>query len=339
MNIAVVFGGKSTEHDISCISAAFILSLLSEHTVCKIGITRDGQWYRTTASEEDIKTGAWTSLPNEPVDVSLNKKAFVYSDTAFCPDVIFPVLHGKNGEDGTVQGLFELMGIPYVGCRVLGSALCMDKIAAKAAFAAAGIRQVPYVTAERGETLSSIVERAQALQYPVFVKPANAGSSIGITKCTAPEQVPDALQQAFEVDRRVVIEQGLMQMKEVEVAVLGNDKVVTSVTGMIRPANDFYDFEAKYVSENSALIIPSGLEQEPQLREIAEKAYRACDCKGLARVDFMIAPDGKIYLNEINTLPGFTQISMYPKLFEASGIPARKLVDTLLSLALEFKND
>ena len=338
MNIAVVFGGKSTEYSISCMSASFVLSNLSGHNVIKLGITREGKWYKTDADLAAVKSGAWSEMEeNLPVSINLNGKCFDYGTESFLPDVIFPVLHGKNGEDGTVQGLFELMGVPYVGSRVLGSALCMDKIAAKAVLAHGNITQVPYVVIDVDDCLESALEKIDIfLQYPVFVKPANAGSSIGITKCISEDDVAAALTKAFAVDRRVLIEQGLENIKEVEVALMGNDDVISSVTGMICPSNEFYDYNAKYIDEASLLVIPSRVPQEKQIKAIAEKAYRLCDCKGLARVDFMIDSVGYIYLNEINTMPGFTPISMFPKLFEVSGISTEALIDNLLDLAIHY---
>ncbi len=342
MKIAVLFGGKSTEHDISCLSASFILKNLTKHQVFKIGITQQGDWFYTSATPEQIANGEWVNNPdNIAVGVDLNQKAFTYAGQIFVPDVVFPVLHGKNGEDGTIQGLLEIMRVPYVGCRVLGSAVCMDKAITKVLLKEAAIEQVPWIMVEKAECtdgVDSILSRIeQSLSYPVFVKPANAGSSIGITRCDDAQQVPEALKIAFEVDRRVVIEQGLEDILEVEIAVLGNDEVVTSTTGLIQPSNEFYDFEAKYVSEDSKLQIPSGVPEEPVIKKLAEEAYRACDCKGLARVDFMIDRKTRtVYLNEINTMPGFTAISMYPKLFENSGLESEQLVEKLISLALDF---
>ena len=269
-----------------------------------------------------------------------NSRSFVWDGGSITPDVIFPVLHGKNGEDGTIQGLFELMDIPYVGCRVLGSSVCMDKAYTKIVFEHVGIKQVPWVTveafeyAEASEKIKNTVE--EKLEYPVFVKPSNAGSSVGITKCKSRETLSKAFDDAFAVDRRVVVEQGVENPKEIEVAVLGNDCPVASCSGLIIPANEFYDYEAKYSNSESKLLIPSGTENEDFIRSEAVKAYKACDCKGLSRVDFLVSESGDIYLNEINTIPGFTSISMYPKLFAASGIAYSDLINKLLDLAVEF---
>lgn len=323
-------------------SAASVLqNIRTEHEVLKVGITKDGKWFVTEASAEEIESRAWEDLEKKPVGISLNERAFVWEESRFIPDVIFPVLHGKNGEDGTVQGLFELMQVPYVGCRVLASAVCMDKAYANMVFAAAGIRHTPWVTVERASWRKNaedvINEISSCLTFPVFIKPSNAGSSIGITKCHEKAELAKALQTAFAVDRRVVAEQGIEDPQEIEAAVLGNDVLSVSVTGQIFPANEIYDYNAKYQNAASLLRIPSGSEKEEEIRSLALRAYRACDCKGLSRVDFLVARDGTIYLNEINTLPGFTSISMYAKLFAASGLSYGDLIEKLLELAVTFE--
>lgn len=342
MKIAVLFGGRSTEHEVSCMSAASVLrNIRPEHEVLKIGITREGKWFVTDASAEEIESRSWENLVRKPVEISLNERAFLWEDSRFVPDVIFPVLHGKNGEDGTVQGLFELMRVPYVGCRVLASAVCMDKAYANTVFVSAGIRHTPWVTVERvswRENAEAVMrEISSRLTFPVFIKPSNAGSSIGITKCHEESELAGALRTAFEVDRRVVAEQGIEDPQEIEAAVLGNDVLSVSVTGQIFPANEIYDYNAKYQNAASLLRIPSGSEKEDEIRALALRAYRACDCKGLARVDFLVARDGTVYLNEINTLPGFTSISMYAKLFAASGLSYGDLIEKLLDLAVSFE--
>ncbi len=262
-------------------------------------------------------------------------------------DVVFPVLHGTFGEDGTIQGLFELAGIAYVGSGVLGSSAGMDKDVMKRLFAQAKLPIVPHVTLLRTEweraPKKSIAQVEAALRYPVFVKPANLGSSVGISKAHDRKELGPALTEAARFDRKLVVEQGVggkkAKAREFEVAVLGNDDPQASVVGEIIPGKEFYDYEAKYLSEGSVPVIPAklGKAETKQIREMAVAAFRACDLSGLARVDFLMEPDGKrrIYLNEVNTLPGFTSISMYPKLWEATGIGYKELITRLIELALE----
>jgi D-alanine-D-alanine ligase len=265
--------------------------------------------------------------------------------------VVFPVLHGTFGEDGTIQGVFELAGIAYVGSGVLGSSAGMDKDVMKRLFAQAGLPIVKHVTVLRSEWESShrktIARIETALNYPLFVKPANLGSSVGISKAHDRKELGPALDLAAKYDRKLIIEQGVggrkSRARELEVGVLGNDDPEASVVGEIIPGKEFYDYEAKYLSEGSVPMIPAKLTsaETKRIREMAVEAFRACDLSGLARVDFLMEPDGKrrIYLNEVNTLPGFTQISMYPKLWEATGIPYRELITRLIELALERQQD
>lgn len=343
MKVLIVFGGKSTEYEVSCVSAASVLENIKGHETTKIGITKEGKWLYTEADTKTIASGNWVKdSSNKEVNIDINNCSFNWSDGSVCPDVVFPVLHGKNGEDGTIQGLFELMGIPYVGCRVLGSSVCMDKAYTKIVFDYAGIKQVPWITVEEFDykkDKNAVVEDLDKnLAYPVFVKPSNAGSSVGISKCKTKDSLIEALDFAFEFDRRVVVEQGIINPMEIEVSVLGNEEPIASVTGRILPANEFYDYEAKYSNSDSKLLIPSGLDNEEIIRNEAIKAYKACDCKGLSRVDFLVDEDGEIFLNEINTIPGFTAISMYPKLFAASGIEYSDLIEKILNFAVDFKN-
>ena len=343
MKVVILFGGKSTEYEVSCMSAASVIKYIKNHEIIKIGITKDGKWYKTNADYNSIDSGDWVNLSdNCPVMLSLTEKAFIYDNEVLYPDIVFPVLHGKNGEDGTIQGLLEIAGIPYVGCRVLSSALCMDKVYAKAVCAQAGIKQLPYIFINRSDYIKNreaFVNKAEAsLTYPIFVKPSNAGSSIGISKCEARSELIPAIDKAFKHDRRVLLETGVIDPDEVEVSVLGNDDPVASVSGRIIPSNDFYDYEAKYISNQSELKIPSGSEAEEEIRKIAVEAYKACDCRGLARVDFLLDKNGGIYLNELNTIPGFTSISMYSKLFDASGIGYPELINKLIGFGLEFND-
>lgn len=265
-------------------------------------------------------------------------------------DVIFPVLHGTFGEDGTIQGLFELAGIAYVGSGVLGSATGMDKDVMKRLFASAKLPITKHITFLRGEweagRKKTISRVEAALKYPVFVKPANLGSSVGISKAHDRKELGPAIELAASYDRKIVVEQGVggkRKARELEVAVLGNDNPEASVVGEVVPIKEFYDYEAKYLSEGSDLIIPAKLtrQQTKQVREMAIAAFRSCDCSGLARVDFLLEPGktGRIFLNEINTLPGFTSISMYPKLWAASGVGYSELIDRLIQLALERREE
>ena len=344
MRVAVIFGGNSTEHDISCLSAASVLRNINKnHEVLKIGITREGKWFVTDSAPDSVENGTWENGQNIPVVLSPNDNAFLFGPEKFIPDVVFPVLHGKNGEDGTVQGLLEMMGMPYVGSRVLGTAVCMDKAYAKIVFEKAGIAQAEWITVERCDFpsgWSDIEKNLAKLEFPVFVKPSNAGSSFGVTKCDNVADVRAALENAFGIDRRAVIESGIKNPVELEVAVYGNSEPVATVSGRIFSANEIYDYNAKYVNENSETVAPSGFDREDELRATAVKAYKACDCKGLARVDFLVDGDtGRIYLNEINTIPGFTSISMYPKLCEVSGLSYGGLIEKLFALAVDFEKE
>jgi D-alanine-D-alanine ligase len=294
------------------------------------------------------KKGRGTSLvPFETEAKELDIQASADAGQVLKLNVIFPVLHGTFGEDGTIQGLFELAGIAYVGSGVLGSATGMDKDVMKRLFASAKLPITKHVTFLRGEWEKSarktVAKIEAALKYPLFVKPANLGSSVGISKAHDRKELGPAIELAAKFDRKIVVEQGVGGKKgkarELEVAVLGNDEPEASVVGEIVPGKEFYDYEAKYLSEGSVPVIPAKLtkQQSRQLREMAVAAFRACDCSGLARVDFLMEPgkSGRIYLNEINTLPGFTSISMYPKLWAASGVAYPKLIDRLIALAME----
>ena len=347
--IAVIFGGKSSEHDISRISASYVISQISreKYDIFTIGITKEGKWLLYSGDIESIKDGSWESHPD-------NKLAFIAPAPSVhgmvilsegqCEtvrlDVIFPVLHGKNGEDGTIQGLFEMSGIPYVGCGVLASADCMDKVTANIIFASLGIDQAKFTWCYAGDFQKSpekvISEIESTLPYPIFVKPANAGSSVGISKAHDRTELQQAIETAAKEDSRILFEETIIG-KEVECAVLGNDEPFASTVGEIAPASEFYDFDAKYNDANSLLFIPARIENEiiEKIRETAVKAYRAIGCSGLSRVDFFVTADNRIMLNEINTLPGFTSISMYPKLMEKSGFNGSQLVDKLIELAFE----
>jgi D-alanine-D-alanine ligase len=353
LRIGILFGGRSGEHEVSLLSAASILNAINKdkYEVIPIGITKQGQWLTSTEARH-LLAGTPEPAPIQQI-VHLSASADLAQHNgplAQKLDVIFPVLHGTFGEDGTIQGLFELADIAYVGSGVLGSATGMDKAAMKQLFAAAHLPQTPHVALIRSEwradpkRCTRLIEKS--LTYPVFVKPANLGSSVGISKVHHRAELAPAMDLAASFDRKLIIEQGVggpgVKPRELEVAVLGNDAPEAFVVGEIVPAAEFYDYEAKYLSDASVPIIPAKLSKQEtkQIQAMAIAAFRACDCAGLARVDFLMEPTRKgkksrIYLNEINTMPGFTSISMYPKLWKATGLPYKKLIDRLIQLAVE----
>jgi len=385
LRVGILFGGRSGEHEVSLLSAASVLNAIDKekYEVVPIGITKDGRWLtaqhaenlltgklvleprnlragdpETTSPAAVLARGEAVVVPPEPVhrhtglvpfqtDAGLMRRA---SDRAINVDVIFPVLHGTFGEDGTIQGLLELADIPYVGAGVLGSAAGMDKDIMKSLFIAAGIPIVKHVTILRGawekdpKKVQKLVE--SKLTYPVFVKPANLGSSVGISKAHNRKELGPAIGEAAKFDRKIVIEQGVggkkEKAREIECSVLGNDEPIASVPGEIVPGKEFYDYTAKYVDEGSQLIIPAKLTkaETKKVQDLAVAAFQAVDCSGLARVDFLMDPKtGKIFLNEINTMPGFTSISMYPKLWAASGLAYADLIDRLIQLGIERHED
>lgn len=381
LRVGVLFGGRSGEHEVSLLSAASILKAIDRRKfdVVPIGITKEGRWLGAAdahgllegdrsviarhlrAGDPDATPGARllhegmpTLMAPEPAAAAASSTgAFKrrLADKSSAIDVVFPVLHGTFGEDGTIQGLFELAGIAYVGSGVLGSSAGMDKDVMKRLFVQAGLPIVKHVTILRSEWESSprkaVAAVEKTLKYPVFVKPANLGSSVGISKAHDRKELGPALDIAGKYDRKLIVEQGVVGRKararELEVGVLGNDDPKASVVGEIIPGKEFYDYEAKYLSEGSVPVIPAKLTraESKQIREMAVAAFRACDLAGLARVDFLMEPDGKrrIFINEVNTLPGFTQISMYPKLWEASGISYTDLITRLIELALERQKE
>ncbi len=375
LRVGILFGGRSGEHEVSLLSAASIFQAIDrkKFDVVPIGITKEGRWLAagdahsllngTSTAARELRAGDAEATPGvkllhegiptllapEPAQSagigqgkSLGGKPL---------DVVFPVLHGTFGEDGTIQGLFELAGIAYVGSGVLGSAAGMDKDAMKRLFAQAGLPIVRHVTLLRNQWETSprkaIAKIEAALKYPVFVKPANLGSSVGISKARDRKELSPALDLAAKYDRKLIVEEGVggkgAKARELEVAVLGNDDPKASVVGEIIPGKEFYDYEAKYLSEGSVPVIPAKLTraESRQIREMAVAAFRACDLAGLARVDFLMEPTGRrrIYLNEVNTLPGFTRISMYPKLWEATGLNYKDLITRLIELAMERQQE
>jgi D-alanine-D-alanine ligase len=389
LRVGILFGGRSGEHEVSLLSAASVLNAIDtdKYEVVPIGITKDGRWLtaehaenllqgklvleprqlragdpETTPAAAVLARGGSVVVPPEPVhrqsglvpfqtDASLTRRA---SDRAINVDVIFPVLHGTFGEDGTIQGLLELADIAYVGAGVLGSAAGMDKDIMKSLFSAAGLPIVKHVTILRSawekdaKKVQKFVE--SKLKYPVFVKPANLGSSVGISKAHDRRELGPAIEEAAKFDRKIVIEQGVggkkNKAREIECSVLGNDEPIASVPGEIVPVKEFYDYNAKYLDEGSELIIPAKLTkaETKKVQELAVRSFKAVDCSGLARVDFLMEPGSgnrprKIYLNEINTMPGFTAISMYPKLWAASGLEYADLIDRLIQFGLERHAD
>jgi D-alanine-D-alanine ligase len=368
LRVGILFGGRSGEHEVSLLSAASVLRAIDRNKfdITPIGITKEGRWLaaadashllngdvsavarrlragdpQATPGAKLLHEGIPTLLAPEPRSTAPNQ------DQEKTLDVVFPVLHGTFGEDGTIQGLFELAGIAYVGSGVLGSAAGMDKDVMKRLFVEARLPIVKHVTLLRAawekHPRKAVAQVERALRYPVFVKPANLGSSVGISKAHHRKELGPALALAARYDRKLVVEEGVggkkARAREFEVAVLGNDSPQASVVGEIVPGKEFYDYEAKYLSEGSVPVIPAklGRPETRKIRDMAVAAFRACDLSGLARVDFLMDPGGKrrIFVNEVNTMPGFTEISMYPKLWEASGLSYTDLITRLIELALE----
>ena len=351
LNIALIFGGKSGEHEVSLVSTASIYKHIDKdkYNVFTIGITKEGTWMYYEGSEENIKNGNWVNLANKKVEVNLvpsgNKEVGIIFEDGRVEkiDVLFPVLHGPYGEDGTIQGLFEISQIPYVGCGVLASSVGMDKLICKKVFSEIGLPQVNYTDTSRWafymDSDKELNDIEAKLSYPIFVKPANLGSSVGISKATDREELLKGIEEALKYDSRIVLEQGI-DAREIEVAVLGNDEVKASIAGEIKPAKDFYDYEDKYINGASTYDIPANISEEnmENIRRMAVEAFKGIDGKGLSRVDFFIDRNsGEIFINEINTLPGFTNISMYPKMWEATGLPYTQLIDKLIELAIDAK--
>ncbi len=343
IKLGVIFGGMSTEHDVSIVSGTAVISNLNKekYEIYPIYIDQDGDWYVYTNTNKVYQVGDKISNITKIDDVISYLKNL---------DVIFPVLHGLYGEDGTIQGLFELLKIPYVGCHVLASSVAMDKAYTKIIFEKAGLNQAKYLYikavndgyvlvekdfSEKKVSLDNICEIAKALKYPIFVKPSNSGSSVGIRKVNSDEELKLAIEYAAKFDNKILLEEQLVG-REIECSVLGNNEVKASCVGEILPSDAFYSFDAKYKNAESKTIIPAQIEPnlEKEVQKMAIKAFKAIDGKGFSRVDFFVDDKkDKIYINEINTIPGFTQISMYPKLWEASGISYSELLDELIELA------
>jgi D-alanine-D-alanine ligase len=356
LRVAVLFGGRSGEHEVSLMSARSVLNALdpARYEIIQIGITLEGDWFTGQNVLDAFEKNDVTNLdsvipPTQPSHQSLyitrSTKLGDKLETLAGVDVFFPVLHGPFGEDGTMQGLLELANVAYVGAGVVGSSVGMDKGVFKDVMRANGIPIVESMLVLRTEIekdIKAVIQRAEKELggYPMFTKPANLGSSVGISKCTSPSDLGEGLMDAARYDRRLIIEKGAGDVREVEVSVLGNEDPQTSVCGEVLPSREFYSYESKYVDGTSGLLIPSQLPDEVtnKVREYAVRAFKAIDCAGMARADFFVENGtNKIYLNELNTLPGFTSISMYPKLWQASGLTYPQLVDRLIELALERK--
>jgi D-alanine-D-alanine ligase len=345
LRVGVLFGGRSGEHEVSLASAASVIRGMDpdKYEPVPIGITKEGHWLVGAGAQkmlpEVLRGGQRVMMTADPTDAALVR--LDGSGGGQRLDVVFPVMHGTYGEDGTIQGLLDLAGLPFVGAGVLGSAIAMDKDVTKKLLQAAEILVVPWLAVPRceWERNPKDVQRAieKKFKYPVFVKPATLGSSVGMTKVHNREELPAALNLAAEFAMKIMVERAMVA-REIEVSVLGNSQPIASVPGEIVPHREFYDYTAKYLEEGSQLLIPAKLQavQVKKFQDLAVAAFRTLELSGMARVDFFLEKKGgKIYLNEVNTIPGFTSISMYPKLWEASGIPFRELIDRLITLALE----
>ncbi len=347
--IGVFFGGVSGEHEVSIVSALSVISALESrgYEIIKIGISKTGRWIVSNDADKILKgektynRDKFAVLSTDPE----NRGIFIFKTSStkgtiiektISLDFIFPVLHGSSGENGVMQGLFELSGIPYAGCRTAAGALCMDKVVSKKIFKEIGLKTLPDVSFTRSQWQNDkqiIINQAETLGYNLFIKPANTGSSVGITKAHNREELISGIETAARYDFKIIVEKAVDNAREIETAILGNDDPLISIPGEIKPGNEFYDYAAKYENGTSNTIIPANLSQEQteNIRKQAKKAYAAMGCGGLSRIDFLLDPKTKeIYINEINTMPGFTPISMYAKLWEASGIPYVELLDKII---------
>lgn len=336
INVGIIYGGKSTEHEVSIRSAKSVLEALNKekYNVSLINITKAGEWLLANDNEEII-----------PLDNTNSKKISVVPSNGLLADgaiikidAVLPILHGTAGEDGSIQGLLELAEIPYAGCNVRSSAVCMDKDMTKRLLELKGISVAPSIVLSYYEKDGQTYEQAkEKLGVPMFIKPVNQGSSVGVSKVSDESSFYEALESAFSFDTKVMIESGI-EGREIEVSVLGNEELFVSVPGEIVSQTDFYSYSSKYLDESGALLnIPAQLEEETtkKIQQIAHDTFKVLDCEGMARVDVFLTADGEIIVNEVNTLPGFTSISMYPKLLEASGIPYSETLDKLIELSLE----
>ena len=351
MRVGILYGGRSGEHEVSLASAASVIRALDpeKYDVVPIGITKDGRWLvgrgAHTMLAEVLKDGERVSLPADPTSAALVRLAQGNEHRSVEVDVMFPVLHGTFGEDGTVQGLFELAGLPYVGAGVLASAVGMDKDVQKRLFEQAGLPIVPFLAIRRSEwgqqrqAILRLIKRK--FRFPLFIKPATLGSSVGMTRVKAAHELPAAIDLAAEFGLKILAERAV-NGREIEVSVLGNDDIRASIPGEIVSHREFYDYTAKYLEEGTRLVIPAPLtrKQVRVFQDYAVRSFRAIDGAGMARCDFFLERrTGKILVNELNTIPGFTAISMYPKLWEASGLPYPRLIDRLIELALKLHRE
>lgn len=350
LSVCILFGGISPEHEVSLRSAESVLKNIdhNKYNVFPVGITKDGDWILYTGKDYSLlPTGEWKEFPgNRRAALSPVRGQGLLSFEGDCVvreriDVVFPVLHGENGEDGAMQGLLQMAGIPYVGPHVTASAVAMDKTLTKLVAGQAGVEQAQWLLVRRGELdnrMEQVLDRVEKqFSYPVFVKPSGTGSSVGVSKAASREALEKALLDAAVYDEKILVEE-FIDGKEIEVAVMGNDSPVASICGEIDSGAEFYDYEAKYITDTSTAYIPARIpgDVEESVREAAVKVYSAIGCQGLSRVDFFVTKeDQRVVFNEINTIPGFTSISMYPKLFVASGIPYSQIIDELISLAQE----
>ena len=351
LRVGVIFGGRSGEHEVSLASAASVIRALDpeKYEAVPIGITKEGRWLVGTGAQkmlpEVLKSGERVLLPPDPTSAALMPWAPAAGHPSVPVDVVFPVLHGTFGEDGTVQGLLELAGLPYVGAGVLASAVGMDKDVQKRLFAEAGLPIVPFIAMKRSEWERNrkkvIAAIKKEFKFPVFVKPATLGSSVGMTRVKAAKELSAAIDLAAEYALKIMVER-CVAAREIEVSVLGNDNVRASIPGEILPHREFYDYTAKYLEQGTRLLIPAPLrkKQVATFQDYAVRAFRAIDGTGMARCDFFLEKKtGQIFVNELNTIPGFTSISMYPKMWEASGLPYPKLIDRLIELAFELHRE
>jgi D-alanine-D-alanine ligase len=354
IRVAVIFGGKSAEHEVSLMSAASVIQAIpkDKYEVLPVAISKTGRWILGESAKRLLETGSGEQSPDRLVVLPDAEHGLVevnmtgQNRTNQVIDVVFPVLHGTFGEDGTIQGLLELADVPYVGGGVAASAAGMDKVLMKALFRQEDLPVVDWLWFLRSEwqnqreaILRQVEER---FGFPCFVKPANLGSSVGVSKAHDAAELGQAMDLAARYDRKILVEAAVNNAREIECSVLGNDDPIASLPGEVVPSREFYDYEAKYIDDNSKLLIPADLDDATvaAIKDLAVRSFKAIDCAGMGRVDFLLSKDdGKIWVNEINTIPGFTRISMYPKLWEVSGIPYPELVDRLIQLAIERHED
>ncbi|NLA95889.1 MAG: D-alanine--D-alanine ligase [Clostridiaceae bacterium] len=352
INVVVLFGGRSGEHDVSCSSAAYIIDTLNRcdrYRVLPVGITREGRWYAYSGPAEALRHGVWFDQgPVVPATLVPDRgKPFLFTNregrtVSYSADCVFPVLHGPNGEDGTIQGMLEMADIPFVGCGMAASALAMDKCFANTIFEKKDLPHTPWRSLDRagwqGSDDRSIDQLIEGLDFPLFVKPARGGSSLGISRVQSREDLPAALDHALAYDRKVLIEQGV-QGRELEIAAVGGyGEPELSPIGEVIPDREFYDYDSKYeVHSTTQLVVPAPVDPliAEQVRRIAKEAWQTIDCYGMARIDFFLDHDQRLYLNEINTIPGFVSISMYPRLFRAAGYEDGELLEKLIRLAMQ----